>query len=288
MTEPLITYELYDNFLNVSGKLDPFWEPKKRLKTLKNSTSSQSVFYHPFSEISDPEERIRCLAIMVDLLPKPNKIVLDRLMYHLARIAYQEPVSRMSASNLAVIFAPCILRRDQMVHDQEQLMDVQKQAVCVQTLIEDKLKQYRSTLTQTVELEHASEKVAFFKKNMAFFVKIQRFFLPESSILSAKIPAFFTQISSFFISFFPTLFHSYIFLFQVSENLRKIEEHKRSWSALEGASGSTQVTPQPDRKISAPPTVSLPGGRSSSTSPVNIETAGQLFVEQLDFLGKEK
>lgn len=46
-----------------------------------------------------------------------------------------------------------------MVHAQEQLMDVQKQAVCVQTLIEEKLKQYRSTLTQIVELEHASEKV---------------------------------------------------------------------------------------------------------------------------------
>ena len=38
-------------------------------------------------------------------------------------------------------------------------MDVQKQAICVQTLIEDKLRQCQETLSQIVELESASEKV---------------------------------------------------------------------------------------------------------------------------------
>lgn len=39
---------------------------------------------------------------MMDMLPKGNKCVLDRLMYHLARVAHQESVNKMSASNLAV------------------------------------------------------------------------------------------------------------------------------------------------------------------------------------------
>lgn len=41
---------------------------------------------------------------------------------------------------IKVIFAPCIVRRCTPVHAQEQLLDVQKQAICVQTLIEDKLR----------------------------------------------------------------------------------------------------------------------------------------------------
>lgn len=35
----------------------------------------------------------------------------------------------MGASNLATIFAPCLLRRAQNVHAQEQLHDVNRQAM---------------------------------------------------------------------------------------------------------------------------------------------------------------
>lgn len=40
-----------------------------------------------FLEVKELNERLRCIR-MVDLLPKSNKCVLDRLMYHLARVAY--------------------------------------------------------------------------------------------------------------------------------------------------------------------------------------------------------
>lgn len=65
----------------------------------------------------------------------------------------------MSPNNLALIFAPCILRSNQSVHAQEQLRDVNRQAICVQALIEEKLKQYKSTLTQIVTLEGVGAKV---------------------------------------------------------------------------------------------------------------------------------
>lgn len=69
--------------------------------------------------------------MMVDLLPKTNKALVDRLMYHLARVANQEEVNKMGPSNLAVVFAPCLLRRKNDVHAQEQLMDVNRQAMSV-------------------------------------------------------------------------------------------------------------------------------------------------------------
>uniref|UniRef100_A0A158P6T6 Myosin motor domain-containing protein n=1 Tax=Angiostrongylus cantonensis TaxID=6313 RepID=A0A158P6T6_ANGCA len=128
MPEPLITFDLYENFLNVS-------------------------------EVDDITERGRCLAVMIELLPKSNRGLLDRLMFHLARVAHQEAVNKMGPSNLAIIFGPCILRRQDGVHAQEQLSDVSKQAICVQTLIEEKLKQYRMTVFNIVELEDASQKV---------------------------------------------------------------------------------------------------------------------------------
>ncbi|CAJ0954851.1 unnamed protein product, partial [Mesorhabditis belari] len=128
LPDPLITYDLYENFLNVS-------------------------------EVTAVAERVRCLSVMIDLLPKNNKCVLDRLMYHLARVAHQEPVNRMGASNLALIFGPCLMRRQHAVHAQDTLVDVSRQAVCVQALIEEKLRQYRVTLINIVELEAAQEKV---------------------------------------------------------------------------------------------------------------------------------
>ncbi|CAI4221277.1 unnamed protein product [Auanema sp. JU1783] len=129
MPEPLITFDLYENFLNVS-------------------------------EVEDSFERGRCLSVMIDLLPKHNRSLLDRLMFHLARVAHQEAVNKMGPSNLALIFGPCILRRQETVHAQEQLNDVSRQAICVQTLIEEKLRQYKTTLISIVQLEDASQKVS--------------------------------------------------------------------------------------------------------------------------------
>uniref|UniRef100_F1KQ35 Myosin-IXb n=1 Tax=Ascaris suum TaxID=6253 RepID=F1KQ35_ASCSU len=172
LPEPLITSDLYENFLNAS-------------------------------EVEEAFERIRCLSVMVELLPKCNRSVLDRLMYHLARVAHQESVNKMGSANLALIFAPCILRSNQSVHAQEQLHDVNRQAICVQALIDEKLRQFRVTVTHIVTLEHASEKI--------------------------------------------------------TENLRRIDQHRRD-------SDVAQVAAQNSK----------------------METARQLFIEQLDFLDSEK
>ncbi|TKR95998.1 hypothetical protein L596_010082 [Steinernema carpocapsae] len=181
LAEPLISYDFYGNFMGVS-------------------------------EVKDQSERARCLTGMVDMMSKHNNSVLNRLMYHLARVASQESVNRMGSSNLALIFAPCIMRREFVVHAQDQLQDINKQAICVQTLIEEKLKQYKLTLTQIVEVEQATQKVA--------------------------------------------------------ENIRRIDEHRRSSATSEEGCKS--------------------GDLKAATSQSNMERSRLIFVEQLDFLDKQK
>lgn len=111
---------------------------------------------------------------------------------------FQDSVNRMNAHNLALIFGPCLMRRKESVHAQDQLQDVNRliyiyilfiyvdsdmgeqdmtlfeypfsilrpsilfysrQAICVAALVEEKLRQYRETLNNIVELEGATEKV---------------------------------------------------------------------------------------------------------------------------------
>ncbi|KAK6013916.1 RhoGAP domain protein [Ostertagia ostertagi] len=127
MPEPLITFDLYENFLNVS-------------------------------EVDDGMERGRCLAVMIDLLPKTEPWPARSVNVPLSQSG-SSAVNKMGPSNLALIFGPCILRRQDNVHAQEQLNDVTRQAICVQTLIEEKLRQYKATLINIVELEDASQKV---------------------------------------------------------------------------------------------------------------------------------
>uniref|UniRef100_A0A915KG22 Rho-GAP domain-containing protein n=1 Tax=Romanomermis culicivorax TaxID=13658 RepID=A0A915KG22_ROMCU len=68
---------------------------------------------------------------MIELFPKANRNVFDRLKYHLARVAHHLEVNRMSSQNLTVIFAPCLLKQPNAVKAQEQLEDVAKQTVYV-------------------------------------------------------------------------------------------------------------------------------------------------------------
>lgn len=93
-------------------------------------------------------------------------------------------------------------------------------------LIEEKLRQYKDTLNQIVELEHASEKV--------------------------------------------------------TENLRRIEEHRRS-----SATSVDLRAVQEKAELAAEKLAECQQSAASGSFP-NIETARQLFNEQLEFLDNEK
>uniref|UniRef100_A0A8C2C8M2 Myosin IXAa n=1 Tax=Cyprinus carpio TaxID=7962 RepID=A0A8C2C8M2_CYPCA len=87
LPNPLMTFELYEEFLRVMGKLD-----------------------------------------LAHLLTHLN--TLERLIFHLVRIALQEETNRMSANALAIVFAPCILRCPDTTDPLRSVQDIGKTTVC--------------------------------------------------------------------------------------------------------------------------------------------------------------
>lgn len=98
MPEPLMTFELYDDFL---------WA----------------------TTITDPNERVQVILGHITKLPKANFDLLERLTFHLARIAQNEPANRMNANSLAIIFAPCLLKTNKSMQTQDTLNDIHKQTL---------------------------------------------------------------------------------------------------------------------------------------------------------------
>ncbi|XP_023214421.1 unconventional myosin-IXa-like [Centruroides sculpturatus] len=124
MPEPLMTYELYDDFIRAC-------------------------------ELSDFMERIQTIYIHLHKLPVANFDVLERLVFHLARVAQQEEYNRMSINALAIIFAPCILRTNKKLRVQDTLEDVGKQTLCIETILKKQLHQVRTTLADIDTLDAA-------------------------------------------------------------------------------------------------------------------------------------
>lgn len=124
MPEPLMTYELYDDFIRAC-------------------------------ELSDFMERIQTIYIHLHKLPMANFDVLERLVFHLARVAQQEEYNRMSVNALAIIFAPCILRTNKKLRVQDTLEDVGKQTLCIETILKKQLYQVRTTLQDIDTLDAA-------------------------------------------------------------------------------------------------------------------------------------
>lgn len=115
MPEPLLTYEAYDEFIRAT-------------------------------DISDYNEKVATLFDMVNKLPRPNYNLVERLIFHLARVAQQVESNLMSASSLAIVFAPCILRTNKCLNAQDSLNDIGKQTMCIEYIIEEQLKKLKTTI----------------------------------------------------------------------------------------------------------------------------------------------
>lgn len=100
MPEPLMTFELYDDFL---------WA----------------------STTTDPQERVQAIYSHISKLPRAHFDLLERLSFHLARVAQHEQSNRMSPNSLAIVIAPCVLRTDRPMQMQDKLSDISKQTMYV-------------------------------------------------------------------------------------------------------------------------------------------------------------
>ncbi|KAK2161935.1 hypothetical protein LSH36_107g02020 [Paralvinella palmiformis] len=91
------------------------------------------------TEITNERERVTGLYSIINKLPQSHHDLLERLMFHLAKVALNEEYNKMSSNALAIIFAPTILKTDRPQTAQDSLNVVSKQSLCVQTVIEEQM-----------------------------------------------------------------------------------------------------------------------------------------------------
>ncbi|XP_041980868.1 unconventional myosin-IXAa-like isoform X2 [Aricia agestis] len=129
LPEPLLTFDLYDDFILAA-------------------------------EISDPQERVSCIFTILKKLPKPNYDLAERLIFHLARVALVENHNRMGPNALAIVFAPCILRTHKVQPAQDSLHDIARQTTVLEAILIDKINNTRGALADIETLEKASATAA--------------------------------------------------------------------------------------------------------------------------------
>uniref|UniRef100_A0A8C3ADV9 Myosin IXb n=1 Tax=Cyclopterus lumpus TaxID=8103 RepID=A0A8C3ADV9_CYCLU len=113
-----------------------------------------SDFLHAV-ELPEKAERIRAVYQKVDELPLANYNTLERLIFHLVRVAKEEKHNKMSPSSLAIVFAPCILRSPDVDDPFLGMKDVGKTTMCVEVLISEQFRRYNEKMQNIQELEYA-------------------------------------------------------------------------------------------------------------------------------------
>uniref|UniRef100_A0A8C2X2X2 Rho GTPase activating protein 17a n=1 Tax=Cyclopterus lumpus TaxID=8103 RepID=A0A8C2X2X2_CYCLU len=78
LPEPLMTYQLYDDWIQASS-------------------------------VSDPDKRLQALWVVCDKLPKNNKTNLRYLVKFLAKLAQDSEVNKMTPSNIAIVLGPNLM-----------------------------------------------------------------------------------------------------------------------------------------------------------------------------------
>ncbi|TSL68271.1 Unconventional myosin-IXa [Bagarius yarrelli] len=124
LPNPLLTFELYEEFLRAMG-------------------------------LQDKKEVLRSVYSVIDQLSRTHLNTLERLVFHLVRIALQEETNRMSANALAIVFAPCILRCPDTIDPLQSVQDISKTTACVELIICEQMNKYKARLKDINTLEFA-------------------------------------------------------------------------------------------------------------------------------------
>jgi hypothetical protein len=103
LPNPLITYEVYDKVLETTA-------------------------------IAEPSARVEALARALSDLPKVHWDVLEHLILHLSRVVERSEENLMTSSNIAVVFAPTIMRPESLARE---MTDTAKKNEVVQFLVEN-------------------------------------------------------------------------------------------------------------------------------------------------------
>ncbi|XP_072321538.1 unconventional myosin-IXAa isoform X2 [Eucyclogobius newberryi] len=127
LPNPLMTFELYEEFIRAMG-------------------------------LQDKKELVHGVYSVIDQLSRTHLNTLERLIFHLVRIALQEETNRMSANALAIVFAPCILRCPDTIDPLQSVQDISKTTACVELIICEQMNKYRVRIKDINTLEFAENK----------------------------------------------------------------------------------------------------------------------------------
>ncbi|MBN3303147.1 MYO9B protein, partial [Amia calva] len=113
-----------------------------------------SDFLHSV-ELPEKQEQLFAIYRVLDLLPTANFHTLERLIFHLVRVAKNEAHNRMSPNALAIVFAPCILRCHDTADPLLSMKDVAKTTTCVEMIINEQIRRYNEKIEEIEQLEYA-------------------------------------------------------------------------------------------------------------------------------------
>ncbi|KAG8440257.1 hypothetical protein GDO86_006141 [Hymenochirus boettgeri] len=159
LPNPLMTFELYEEFLRSMG-------------------------------LGERKETVRGVYSVIDQLSRTHLSTLERLIFHLVRIAQQEETNRMSANALAIVFAPCILRCPDTTDPLQSVQDIGKTTACVELIVVEQMNKYRARLKDINSLEFAENKaksrLSLIRRSMKPVLIAVRFMSINRSSLSGK------------------------------------------------------------------------------------------------------
>ncbi|KAI5103698.1 unconventional myosin-IXb isoform X3, partial [Silurus meridionalis] len=123
LPEPLMTFNLYNDFLYAA-------------------------------DMPENSEKLRSIYRKLEELPAPNFSTLERLVFHLVKVAKEEDHNRMSANALAIVFAPCVLRCPDVSDPLLIIKDLPKTTLCLEVLILEQMKKFDEKMKEIQQLEH--------------------------------------------------------------------------------------------------------------------------------------
>ncbi|BFZ01247.1 hypothetical protein BsWGS_04286 [Bradybaena similaris] len=126
LPEPLLTFDLYDDFLRTT-------------------------------EIKDEKELIKSLFDVLRKLPRANFDLFERLCFHLACVAMHSDSNKMSANALAVIFAPVVLGTNKKLQAQDAIALMPQQMMCIELILKEQINTVKSKLEDINILENAEK-----------------------------------------------------------------------------------------------------------------------------------
>ncbi|KAM4707287.1 unconventional myosin-IXb isoform 2-T2 [Discoglossus pictus] len=106
-------------------------------------------------ELPGKQEQLCAIYKVLGQLPQANYNSLERLIFHLVKVALLEDVNRMSPNSLAIVFAPCLLRCPDTYDPLTSMKEVSKTTTCVEMLIKEQMRQYKIKMQEIGLLEAA-------------------------------------------------------------------------------------------------------------------------------------